>query len=388
MSGYEPLVLGDVLARACKEAQFEDFGTRVFIPSLAKLIEDINSAMDQLNDRGRKGVEDRMVRLLVNRLRMHRDTLEHPEILKEELLPPAAIVGLPRTGSTKLQRLLASGKGLHEMLMWQGYNPAPLPGPRETDIERRKDAAADFIASLDMFAPDSQKGHRLVVEEADEEVNLLEQSMLCPSPISFFPLYKWVRYIQRMDKTDMYEHLRLLLQYLQWQFYRGERKSWLLKFPANLGNESHMSRSFPGIRYVVTHRDPFPVMASLIRLHQGSHMLYCKEFDYKNFSSWALDEFSSEMERHLAWRVAYPDAPVLDVAFKDIVRDGMGVARNIYEFLDLKWSPATEQEIRRWLADNDKQKDKLEYNLAEIGFDEDECRARFGDYYARFSGYL
>ena len=382
------LHVDSLLKRARAEAGFEDFGSAVFLPALRRMVDNINRAWDVLNERGRRGIEERLVRLLVNRLRMHRDCLAHPEISARNLLPPAAIIGLPRTGSTKLQRMLAAGRGLNEVILWQGYNPAPLAGDRHTDIERRKEAAAQFIASLDLFAPDSQKGHRLVVEEAEEEYQLLEQTFETPSFITFFPVYDWVRYIQRIDKTEMYQHLYRCLQYLEWQFHRDEARPWLLKFPANMGNESYMSRTFPGIRYVVTHRDPFPVMASLIRLHQGSHALYCREFDLENFSRWAMDEFANEMERHLAWREAYPGAPVLDVAFKEIVRDGMGVARRIYDFLQLEWSPATEARIGQWLAENDQQKEKLDYSLAEVPFDEAQCRRCFASYYERFSAYI
>lgn len=386
MPGHKPLLLDAVITRACDEAGLGDFGTRVFMPSLRKFVQAANDRLEELSDRGRQGIEDRIVRLLVNRLRMARDTRQHPDILAQELLPPAAIIGLPRTGSTKLQRMLAAGKGLHEVLMWQGYNPAPFPEAPGASRDPRIDAAMAFITSIEMHAPDSQKGHRLVVEEAEEEYALLEQTFETPSPISFFPVYSWCKYIERLDKTAMYAHLRHCLQYLQWQFHQGERKPWLLKYPANLGNESYISRTFPGIRYVVTHRDPFPVMASLIALNMGSQALFCRDPDPVQFSRWAFDEFSSQMERHLAWREASPDAQVLDVSFNDIVKNGMDVAQRIYGFLDLEWTPQTETEIRGWLVENEQQRDKLVYSMADLDFTEDECRARFGDYYARFGG--
>ena len=120
--------------------------------------------------------------------------------------------------------------------------------------------------------------------------------------ISFFPAYDWCKYIERLDKTEMYLHLRTGLQYLQWQFHQGANKPWLLKYPANLGNESYISRTFPGVKYVVTHRDPFPVMASLAKMISQTHLLNCKTRDSKRFSIWAFEEFVSEMDRHLAWR--------------------------------------------------------------------------------------
>src|SRR5207244_4175689 len=108
-----------------------------------------------LHEKGRKGIEDRIVRLLVNRLRMQRDITRHPEILSQTLLPPAAIIGLPRSGSTKLQRLLAAGRGFHELLMWQAFNPAPLPCAARHSCRLR---APEWLSALPPMASPPGRG--------------------------------------------------------------------------------------------------------------------------------------------------------------------------------------------------------------------------------------
>ena len=120
----------------------------------------------------------------------------------------------------------------------------------------------------------------------------------------------------------------------------------------------------------------------------ATRMLHCRTEDVERFSRWSLEEFASEMERHLAWRDSHPPEQILDVGFNDIVGNGMPVARRIYDFLGTVWSPATENEVRLWLADNETQKDKLEYSPAGLGFTEAECRRRFADYYQRYSRFF
>ena len=375
-----------LFVRARGDTGLLDFGTSSFVPALGKLVESINSISDNLHDKGRRGIEDWLLRLLVNRLRMQRDITLHPEILSETLLPPAAIIGLPRTGSTKLQRMLAAGHAFHELLFWQAFNPAPFPHVPGIAEDPRIQSAAEFIGSMASDVPDSYKGHKMIVEQVEEESHLIEQCFETPTTISFVPAFGWCRYIERLDKTDMYLHLRKCLQYLQRQFHRVEHKPWLLKYPANLGNESYISRTFPGIRYVVTHRDPFPVLASLSRLIASTQLLNCREYDIKRISRWSLDEFSSQMERHLAWRDANPQVQVLDVSFDEIVRNGLDVARRVYAYLDIEWDADTETEIHGWLAENEQQTDKLEYRFDDLAFSEAECRERFADYYERFAG--
>jgi len=384
MSAHQPLSVDALIARARRETGLQEFETREFLPPLRKFIESVNQSLDQLHERGRVGIEDRIVRLLVNHLRMHADIIAHPQIRSEVLAPPAAIIGLPRTGSTKLQRLLAAGRGFQELLMWQAYNPAPFPGTGRGDPAPRVKAAVEFVDWMNESAPDSQRGHRVVVDSVEEESHLIEQLFATPTTISFVPAYSWCRYIERLDKSGMYAHLRTCLQYLQWQFPERRAQPWLLKYPANLGNESYISRVFPGVRYVVTHRDPFPVLASLVALIAATRKLHCRSEDRRVFSRWALDEFSSQMERHLAWRDAHPDAQALDVAFDDIVDDGMSVARRIHAFYGLDWTGAVEADIRGWLAENERQRDRLEYRLDDLGFTEAECRERFSDYYRRY----
>ncbi|MET0988706.1 MAG: sulfotransferase, partial [Steroidobacteraceae bacterium] len=184
---HEPLTVGHLIARACKEAEVERFGSPVFLPALRKLVESINEVLDQLHERGRIGIEDTIIRLLVNRLRMQRDLEQHPEILAEVLQPPAAIIGLPRTGTTKLQRLVAAGRGFQELLMWQGFNPAPFSTPELDGRDSRIDAAAKFVRWVENDAPDSHKGHTMIVEGVEEEHHLLDQTFQSPSMVSFAP---------------------------------------------------------------------------------------------------------------------------------------------------------------------------------------------------------
>jgi hypothetical protein len=388
MSPLEPLSVDALLTRARQETGLQDFGSLAFIPTLRQLVDSVNSILGNLHVKGRQGIEHRLVRLLVNRLRMQRDITRHPQILCESLLPPAVIIGLPRTGSTKLQRMLAAGHGFHELLFWQAFNPAPFPVAGPNGRDSRIEAAARFVATMANEAPESHKGHTVIVEAAEEESHLLEQTFETPTTISFVPAFDWCRYIERLDKTDMYAHLRECLQYLQWQFHAGDPKPWLLKYPANLGNESYITRTFPGARYIVTHRDPFPVLASLTQLIGATQLLHCREYNVQRISRWAIDEFSSEMERHLAWRDANPQAPVLDISFDDIVNNGAAVAERIYRFLDAPWTPGAQAEINRWLAENERQRDKLEYRFEDLAFTESECRQRFADYYRRFSPML
>lgn len=101
----------DVLvARACEQAGLSGFGNTWFFANIDALIPALNTEA-RLSEAGVASASAMIVNGLVNRLR-HVDLVKrHPEILDEQVEVAAVVVGLPRTGSTMLHRMLASRRG-------------------------------------------------------------------------------------------------------------------------------------------------------------------------------------------------------------------------------------------------------------------------------------
>ena len=70
----------------------------------------------------------------------------------------------------------------------------------------------------------------------------------------------WRDYYLTHDQTPHYEYLRTVLQVLQW-LRGGER--WVLKSPQHLEQFPALRTTFPDATFVVTHRDPVSVTASV-----------------------------------------------------------------------------------------------------------------------------
>ena len=86
---------------------------------------------------------------LVKRLRLVDDRKRYPEIAAQEVKAPIVITGLPRTGSTHLQALLATRPGARSPLEWEMRLPSPPPeaatsatDPRIAEVQRAIDARA------------------------------------------------------------------------------------------------------------------------------------------------------------------------------------------------------------------------------------------------------
>jgi hypothetical protein len=90
-------------ARELSGVELEDPEVR---EPLQVLVDSLNHE-SRLSPNGKEAMEECLVHLLANRLRMERDFLQYPEIAHEKIIEPVFICGLPRSGTTKLQKLLS-----------------------------------------------------------------------------------------------------------------------------------------------------------------------------------------------------------------------------------------------------------------------------------------
>ncbi|MGD1954239.1 MAG: hypothetical protein ACFBZ9_03160, partial [Sphingomonadales bacterium] len=95
-----------LLKAAQKETGIPLSDEQAFVP-LTRLIDSYNADAHFTAD-GAAGMHTRLMRILKNRLRMVRDFAAHPDILDIELKSPVIINAMARTGSTKMQKVLAA----------------------------------------------------------------------------------------------------------------------------------------------------------------------------------------------------------------------------------------------------------------------------------------
>ena len=241
--GFDPKTLLD---EAQRRAGSSDFGDPAFHEPMQRLLHALEREAE-LHEQGRLGQLERIVGLLVNRLRTEEHVRRHPEILEQRIRAPIVIVGLARTGTTMLHRMLASDPRLHALLWYESRQPAPHPGaeasapdPRIADAEREVEAMLG--ASPDLIA-----AHPMDALAPDEEIMLVEHAFLSTNPEAFCRIPSFAAWREAQDLTPGYAYLDRLLRFLQWQKRRrgeaGER--WILKTPFHLGHMDALFRAFP-----------------------------------------------------------------------------------------------------------------------------------------------
>jgi hypothetical protein len=99
----------------------------------------------------------------------------------------------------------------------------------------------------------------------------------------------------------------------------------------------------------------------------------------------ALWRSETAMTRALRVRARPDDGSVFDVAFAELVADPIESVRRIYGWLGASLDPGAEASMRRWLAENPRDRHGAhDYDPGFFGLTPERVRARFGRYLDRF----
>jgi hypothetical protein len=383
------LVVARLLEDAKAETGLDDYGNSDFTEGLEVLVKSINAEAD-LPIEGEAVASAEIVRMLANRLRMQRDIKRHPEILNEEVLPPIFITSLPRTGSTKLHRMLAASGDFNVMKVWQSYNFAPFEADEKRQPDPRIAAAERRLEWMNQKSPLAMNGHPVFAEETEEEAVLLDAGFNSVfNHTSHMHLPTFLEWAIKQDPHRIFVYLRGVLQYAQWQYFRGQKRRWLLKTPALLGLEGALADVFPGTDFIVTLRQPEKIVASACTLFVGYRSFYGGRADASEAGQFVLNGFAQMVKEHLAWREGCPKHKVLDVRFDEIIHNEFVLVSKIYDYLKMPFADTARKGIQAWLEmDEVRRVSPIHYPLSDYGLNVAQVNEWFSGYHSYYANYL
>ena len=324
-----PRTVDGLLAAAQSVAGLDDFGDRYFLKGLNALVNGLENEA-RLNEMGVQINFGGIINLLVNRLRYVRDVKQNPEILEEQIVQPIVILGLPRTGTTKLQRILSADPQVQSMLYWRTINPAPFPGEQPGNPAARIEAALAVEKMLAEQFPGWMARHPTEALEPDEELHLMQGSFECLISWLFARMPSYYNYISHCDQRPMYRHLYAQMQYLQWQDGGGRGRPWVMKTPVHTGSLDVLLETFPDAVLVHCHRDVQKILPSIASLIEQARRISSDHVDTKIIGDEMLDYWGTSVDRYLEVRAQLPKDRIMDVQFEEVVGDVVDVIRRIY----------------------------------------------------------
>ncbi|WP_407687161.1 sulfotransferase family protein [Mycobacterium sp. HUMS_1102779] len=375
-----------VLADAQRKEALTDWGPGDFEDPLGVLLDDYAQA--DLNAVGAHILRSGIVHSLRMRLRAQEWIRRNPEILDERVVAPVVVVGMMRSGTTLLQRLLAADPRFYCAHGWEVVEVAPRLDHRFTGVDPRIAVAEAREAKSRELAPELFAIHPMYAREAEEEIVFLADAFLSHVPESGAHLPVYRSWIDEQDFTPAYDYLYRMLQFLQWQKRRtGARgELWVLKSPAHLGYLDLLRARFPDLHIVHMHRDPRTTIASGAGLNATLHAMHADTVDPHRVGAQWLQRMGWTNDRAMAVRDGWTDdaARVTDIAFDDAVADPIGQVARVYDDVGLPLTAEAEAAMRRCLAERPREAPRSPYGLAAYGLHPEQVDERFTLYNKRF----
>lgn len=288
---------------------------------------------------------------------------------------PLVVVGLPRSGTTLLHRLLASDPGARSIPLWLGLDPWPPPDAAEWAGADPKGRRARAQAAVDA-TPDVMRIHEMG-PELPEECTQLQRTSFDTLQFAFTrPLLSYQAAWLGKDHRDAYRHLREALALLE---HGLPPKHWALKSPQHLGALDVLLEVFPDADVVCLHRDPLDAVGSWCSFTQQLWAPHTAGIEPRRIGEAALSLLSGLCERGQQVRKAQPR--VLDLGFSELVKDPVAAAKRLHTHFGRELTPDAEKAFAAYVAAHPKgKKGTHAYAVEDFGLTRGAVFDRFAAY--------
>ncbi len=380
-----PLSVDGLLEQAKNQTTLSDFGDDWFMEPLARLVEETNTDAGLIAPDA--GAGQRIQAALMDRLALVQYFKDHPEAADEVIEPTCAIIGLPRTGSTVIHRLLASAPELTSLQWWETCFPLPFPDEKTGDPGPRIQMAHQVVDQLLTEWPDFESIDPIEAEVVAEEVILLDRTFLSTTYDSMMPIPNYGFWQAEQDHEPAYRDLLKFMQAIQHQ-RGGERKKWVLKTPHHLlGGMNGLLAVFPDIKLVMTHRDVEQVLPSYCSMCASLSINASTTYDPLKQGAYWTRRFSEGLERFESLRSTLSNDQIVDVRYQDTVSDPIDTVRHVMHAIGLDFGDPEKQAMDECMADNERGKrPKHKYTAEQFGLTAKGIAKEFAAYHQQYLG--
>jgi hypothetical protein len=332
----------DIAAAASRTTGMTDFGDGVHEEGLRVLVEDLASPEAGLTPRGNYFQRSEVKSALVGVLLTQAQFAAHPEHRDVPIERPIFLMGLPRTGTTILHRLLHADRQSQGLEMWLTQYPQPRP-PRDTwEADPIFAAMQQAFTAHHIESPEFMGIHYMDATTVEECWRLLRQTGKSNSYESLANLPRYTDWLKNQDWTDAYARHK---QNLQLVGMNDVDKRWVLKNPSHMTALDALMTVYPDALIVYTHREPVTCIASSCSLSAETTEGHSDTYVGGVIGHTQLDLWSRGFHAFHDARAKYDQDQFIDIAFGDLVKDQIGVTRRVYDQFGLDWTPEVEAAV-------------------------------------------
>ena len=226
--------------RAIQATALRDFGPGDYIAPMKRLLADYD-AHASFTAIGQQMIEAQLVGALITRLIAQQGFTLHPELLHTPIARPIVIVGMMRSGSTALLRLLAQDPDVQWLPPWLASAPMPRP-PRESWAANPwfRHSAAVF-EQLNRLSANFERMHPMAADEPDECRLAIDHTFWSPGLATMATAPEYAQWCLECDASFAYRRYRQVLGLIS----GGNTQRWVLKDPCHLWGLDALLNVFP-----------------------------------------------------------------------------------------------------------------------------------------------
>jgi hypothetical protein len=366
----------DIAAAAVRTTGLTDFGGSAHEEGLRLLVDDLASPEAGLTPVGNYFHRAQVKSALVGRLLTEARFREFPAHADVPVERPIFVVGLPRTGTTALHRLLCADPAHQGLELWLTEFPQPRP-PRETwESDPVFSAMQEAFRQHHVTNPEFMGIHYMDATSPEECWRLLRQTGKSISFESLANVPRYSAWLAGQDWTDAYQRHRRNLQLIG---LHEPEKRWVLKNPSHLAALDALMTVYPDALVVVTDRDPVTSIASACSLSAEATAGTSTTFVGDGIGRTQLQMLSRSWHRFREARQRYDERQFFDVDYRTFVTDPVGTVGAIYDAFGITWSDAARAEVARIDAESRSghSRPSHRYDLADYGLSEQQVHQAF-----------
>lgn len=369
------LDLGRLFDQAQRRTGLTDFGPddgwRERLSILVRALE----AEARLNAVGRTIAHGTLLNRLADRLRFVEHLRRKPEIVGRPLAAPVVICGHMRSGTTRLQRLLACDERFVHTRLFETVSPVPpLIGP-----DRRHLAARFGTTVLRWANPGTMEAHPTGPFEPEEETGYLEFDFWGAQIEAQRRVPGFARHCETADATGVYRTFANLLRLNGWRRGDDPVRPWLLKSPQYLQDLPALTAALPGARLIFMDRDPGAMVASACSLVWNQMVVQSDDVDAHWIGREWLQKTLLRERRARDFRQRYAPELQFSLSYDEVGHDWRAAIGRIYDFLGLPLGEPLLQRMQAYLdrAAAEHGYNRHKYRLEDFGLDRAEVTAAF-----------
>lgn len=362
---------------AMTQTGLSDFGPPDYVEPMKLALSDL-AANGRLNDAGEQmwigWITDRLVARLLAHDGFKRQSAPLP------IRRPIIVVGMMRTGTTALLRLLSRDPANQSLEFWLCNTPMTRPPRSDWADNPWYQRTAQRLEQTYSRYPLLKQLHPQDAAEADECHHALQSSFWSDglSCLARVPVYR--DWFTSADPLEPNRYHRRLLELIA----GADGRRWVLKDPAHLWSIDALLEVFPDACIVFTHRDIATSMGSMASLIYEMRRNIEPSLTPQELGREMIDFWGKALTRAEAARKRHDPARFFDVHISQLQADPMATVESVYRHFDLPFDDLSRAALRAHIqADARAGHGKHHYRARDFGITEKNIAENIGAYFDR-----